>query len=126
MARILIADDDPTIRQLAKFACEKLGHEVFEASDAPAALQSYAKDRPELVILDMKMPGGGGDAFFTMLRETGDHCRVMVITGASREVALKSIEPSLVAHVLLKPFRIADVVAGVEKLLGESSRRPPT
>ena len=126
MARILIADDDPTIRQLAKFACEKLGHEVLESGDAPSAVELYAQERPDLVILDMKMPNGGGQSFLRMLRASPDRCRVLVITGVPREVAIEKIDHTQVDHVLLKPFRIGDVVAAVEKLLGTTPGRPLT
>ena len=117
MARILIADDDSTIRRLARFSCEKLGHEVVEADDATSAIEAYQREPVDLVMLDLKMPGGGGDAFFDMLRVAPRSCRVIVITGATRGIALDTIDPAQVDHVLLKPFRIADVVAAVEKVL---------
>ena len=117
MARILVAEDDPSIRKLVRFSCEKLGHEVSEVVDAPGAIQSYEHQRPDLVILDMKMPGGGGEAVLKALQASSPACPVLVITGALEGSAARVKAQSQVDQVLSKPFRISDIVAAVEKLL---------
>ena len=60
MARILVADDVATVRLLVRVACEQIGHEVHEALDATTAVEAYGRVHPELLILDLGMPGGGG------------------------------------------------------------------
>lgn len=57
---ILIADDDPTIRDLYKSELEKGGYIVFEAVDGVSALQVIRDRRPDLVLLDVMMPGKSG------------------------------------------------------------------
>jgi len=56
MAKILIADDDPHIRQLLAFALEKAGYEVVEAEDGEAALERAQSAAPDLLVLDLNMP----------------------------------------------------------------------
>src|SRR5438309_1558380 len=59
MARILVADDEAAMRQMVRLACERAGHEVFEAGNAPTAVEAYERLKPDLLVLDLHMPGGG-------------------------------------------------------------------
>jgi len=62
-APILIIDDDPIIRMLANNALREAGHAVTEADSAEAAIALVDELRPELILLDLVMPGMGGLAF---------------------------------------------------------------
>ncbi|HET6463420.1 MAG TPA: response regulator, partial [Candidatus Krumholzibacteria bacterium] len=54
--RILIADDEPHIRQILRFTLERAGYQVFTASDGEEALLRAAEIKPSLVLLDVMMP----------------------------------------------------------------------
>lgn len=65
---ILIADDDPHIRQVVRFALEKTGFDVLEATDGAEALDKVAADTPDLVVLDIMMPEMDGTEVCRKLR----------------------------------------------------------
>ncbi|HNJ79363.1 MAG TPA: response regulator, partial [Marmoricola sp.] len=60
MARIVIADDDADIRELVVFKLRHGGHEVVPVGDGAAAVEACTTDKPDLVILDVMMPGMSG------------------------------------------------------------------
>ena len=124
MPRILIADDDPAFRQMARLACQVAGHEVFEAADAVSALHAQESALPDLLVLDIKMPGGGGEMVMTTLRRRKAACRVLVVTGV-----LEGAEEVLRIHlgvdgVLRKPVRMADIATAIHRILGGDGAEP--
>ena len=60
MAKVLIADDQPTIRQLVRLTLESGHFEILEAKDGEAALEVARAERPDLLFLDWTMPGLAG------------------------------------------------------------------
>ena len=85
MARILIADDDPRAREILRRICEHRGHEVEEAPDGARALAEYQRFQPELLIVDLAMPLGGGQQLVESIRaeNPGGICPVIVVSGYS-------------------------------------------
>lgn len=123
MARILVADDEPPMRTVLRHACERAGHEVHEVIDAPTAIAAYDRVHPDLMILDIGMPGGGGRFVLNSLRFGGTRkiAPVLVVTG-SMAGTIDEIRTSLgVDGVILKPFRIVELVRVVQELLGRST-----
>src|SRR4029453_18442623 len=82
--RILIADDHEEMRQLVVELLEEQGYEIREAADTQAALDAIASKRPDLLILDVNMPGEGGIAALKAIREREDldGMRVLVLSGS--------------------------------------------
>jgi diguanylate cyclase (GGDEF)-like protein len=81
--RVLVADDDPTIRLLAKLAMEQAGFKVIEATDGLRAIESIQLAMPDLVLLDVTMPGLDGFATCKALRRMpeGERVPIIIITG---------------------------------------------
>jgi DNA-binding response OmpR family regulator len=79
---VLVVDDDPAMRELARRTLQADGWRVREAADGRAALQCIAAERPDLVVLDLMMPTLDGFAFLTELRAmpSGDSLPVVVVT----------------------------------------------
>ena len=69
---VLVADDEPTTRHLARVALEQAGFSVVEACDGAAALAAYERSSPDLVILDVDMPVMDGITVCRRLRERQD------------------------------------------------------
>ncbi|MBN8841475.1 MAG: response regulator, partial [Sphingomonadales bacterium] len=69
---ILVADDDPHIRQLLVFALAKAGLDTLEAGDGEAAIEMVARHQPDLVVLDINMPRMDGIEVCRRLRAAGD------------------------------------------------------
>ena len=60
MARILIVDDEPNLRTLYRRDLEDEGYEVIEAGSAEEGIKAFERERPDLVVLDVRMPGMNG------------------------------------------------------------------
>ena len=69
MARILVVDDHPSVRALLRDVLELAGHVVRVAEDGYAALRAVAAERPDVVVLDVVMPGMDGHEVLARLRE---------------------------------------------------------
>lgn len=119
MARILIADDEAPIREMLKIACELDGHEVRAEMDAPDALAAYREFEPDLMILDINMPGGGGEYIVEQLLATGVArvCPWIVVTGLAHSFTEEEIEGLGAAQVLSKPFTIDSLRMAVQMTL---------
>jgi diguanylate cyclase (GGDEF)-like protein len=81
--RVLVVDDDPTMRLLVREALIPDGHTVIEAPDGEAALRAFADSGPDLVLLDVQMPGIDGFEVCSRLRSRPDaeHTPVVMMTG---------------------------------------------
>jgi len=111
---ILIVEDDLAIRAtLADFLAGE-GHLIDEAADGAEGLASVAARRPDLIVLDLHMPGMGGRPFLERLRgaEATRDIPVLLMTGAS--LAGNPVHGA--DAILSKPFRLEDLVAAVQRL----------
>jgi len=123
MAKILVADDEPPMRQMVRMACERAGHEVVEAINAPTAVEAYERLRPDLLVLDISMPGGGGHFVLNTLRFGGTRriAPVLVITGSMAGTPDEIRTALGVERALTKPFRISEFLAAVKELLAKAA-----
>src|SRR5262245_35297972 len=78
--QILIADDEPNVRFLFRTALEAAGYQSSTASDGEEALLWLQGSRPDLVLLDLRMPGVDGIEVLEALRFAGDDVPVVVVT----------------------------------------------
>ena len=117
--RILIADDHQEMRQLVIELLQEQGYETAQASDTGAVFDEIARERPDLVILDVNMPGAGGIAALKAIREDRNlvGMRVLVLSG-SMELAPEWLREVGADAQLSKPFPIDELNATVRELLG--------
>jgi two-component system nitrogen regulation response regulator NtrX len=80
-ARILVVDDEAEIRRSVRMILEYEGHDVQEASSGPEALALVQRETPDLVFLDIKMPGMDGLEVLQKMREVNDALPVVIISG---------------------------------------------
>ena len=127
MARILVADDEAPMLHLMRLACERMGHEVHEAMNTQATIEAYERVKPDLLILDIHMPGGGGPFVLNALRFGGKRKigPVLVVTGSLVATAEEVRSGLNVDRVLPKPFRITDLSAAIRDLLAAAAREAP-
>jgi CheY-like chemotaxis protein len=119
MSRILIADDEIAMRDMLSLACRLDGHQVQQAVDTASAVTAYAAFHPELLLLDLSMPGGGGVEVLHQLRASygSQVCPVIVVTGYLDSLP-ERLRESLGAHALIeKPFTIDTLRAAVRSAL---------
>jgi two-component system nitrogen regulation response regulator GlnG len=116
MTRVLIADDEPSIRFVLREALEGAGHEVVEAADGNAAREALAGRRFDLALLDIRMPGPSGLELLDELRARGGDVPPVVIMTAQNtfENAVEAMKRGAFDY-LTKPFELGHVEALVEK-----------
>jgi two-component system, OmpR family, response regulator len=121
--RILIADDDPHIREVLRFALAKAGMDTDEAGDGEAALAAVARERPDLIILDINMPRLDGLEVCRRLRAEGD-LPILFLSSRDDEIdRVVGIELGADDYVV-KPFSPREVVARVGAILKRGGRAP--
>jgi DNA-binding response OmpR family regulator len=126
MSRILIADDEIAMRDMLSLACRLDGHQVQQAVDTASAITAYAAFRPDLLLLDLSMPGGGGSEVIHRLRLTyGEHvCPIIVITGYLDSMP-DHMRAGMGAHAFIeKPFTMDTLRAAVQAALHPREPKP--
>jgi DNA-binding response OmpR family regulator len=118
-SRILVVDDDDDIRGLLRTLLERAGHDVVDAPDGRAGLRELFARSPDLVILDVAMPGLDGWATLERIREVTD---VPVLMLTARDAELERVRGLMggADDYVVKPFGRQELVARVDVLL----RRP--
>ena len=115
--RILIVDDESKICRLLKGLLEKKGYLVGVAGSGKAALESAAEDAPDLVLLDLKMPGMDGLEVLSRLRDTGFEGKVIIMTAfGTIESAVRAMREGAYDYVT-KPFAKDELFALIERAL---------
>jgi DNA-binding response OmpR family regulator len=113
---ILIVDDDQPIVDFISEALADEGYGVRSAFSVASALDATAEQAPDLIIMDLHMPGKTGDVFVRDLRSSG-HTELPVVLMTADSVSAKALEAEGVAFCLLKPFDLDDLLACVAKYI---------
>jgi two-component system response regulator PilR (NtrC family) len=121
MARVLVADDEPAIREFIQAVCEMDGHDVRTVASADDALDAYGHYMPDLLILDINMPGGGGEAVMSQLALRGRPCPTIFVTGMGGALDEREREELGAQAVLGKPFSLDSLRIAVKSALGSRS-----
>jgi signal transduction histidine kinase/ActR/RegA family two-component response regulator len=120
-ARILVADDDPDLRDIVTEALESSGFSVIAAEDGQRALELLAQEHVDLAVLDFNMPNVRGDEVIRSVRsgERQPHLPIVMLTGSFDE---RHVPAGLGADVLLtKPADLRRLVREIHSLLGRMS-----
>jgi CheY-like chemotaxis protein len=118
MALILIADDDPRVRQLLAQAAQLDGHTVTEVADGRAALEACLVTHFDLVITDLQMPRMKGDELIAQLRAIGYRALICIVSGTFSVSSIGQMQRVFGADAALaKPFTIDALVAIIRRLM---------
>ncbi|MFL6174071.1 MAG: response regulator transcription factor [Marmoricola sp.] len=122
MARIVIADDDADIRELVVFKLRHAGHEVLPVADGTAAVEACLANRPDLVILDVMMPGMSGLEAARVLRadESMTGVPIIMLTARAQESDIEQGFEAGADDYVVKPFSPRELALRVGAVLGES------
>lgn len=117
MVKVLVVDDEPSIRELLSEALELNGFAVRTAADGRQALEEVARERPEIIVLDVMMPGLDGFTVARRLRQAGDSPMMLFLTAkdavADRIAGLTAGGDDYVT----KPFSLEEVVLRLRAIL---------
>lgn len=119
MSRILVIDDDDGVRQLIRLILESEGYTVAEAEAADRGLDLVQQGKPDLVLLDLAMPGMDGWKFLDELRTRGlrEHTRVLIVSALSdQDTVERGRQEGALGH-LSKPFSMEDLLEAVKAAL---------
>ncbi|MFN4812523.1 MAG: response regulator transcription factor [Bacteroidota bacterium] len=118
---ILIADDEPDIREFISYNLAKSGFTVFKANNGIEALELALQTKPALVILDIMMPEMNGFEASKKMREniTLDHTRIFFLSAMSENMARTSGYQIFVDGFLPKPISIKELLSRVNQILSD-------
>jgi DNA-binding NtrC family response regulator len=118
---ILLADDEESIRSMARRMLERLGFEVIAAADGREAVEAFSKerDRIRLVVLDMTMPHLDGEACFRELRRIDPTVKVIMTSGYNEQEVISRFVGKGLAGFVQKPYNISDLVPVITNVLGK-------
>ncbi len=117
--RVLVVDDEASIRELLSKTLALAEYEVDTAPDGRAAVERLRLGRYDLLIADLKMPGVDGLSLIREAKRLNADLPVIIITGFSTESSAIEAVNLRVAGYLTKPFRVPQVLAAAARALGE-------
>jgi two-component system response regulator ResD len=121
---ILVVDDDPTVSDVVRRYLERAGYQVMLAPDGPAALSAFARHQPDLVVLDLMLPGIDGLEVCRRLRGRADGVPIVMLTALGEE-SDRVLGLQLGADdYVTKPFSPRELVLRVQSVLRRSLVRP--
>ena len=115
MAKILVIDDEPGIRGLLDTLLSRKGYDVAIASSGQKGLELFRRERPDVIVLDLKMPGMDGLTVLQQVRSLHASQPVIILTGAGTPEAERQIRALGVTDFVEKEFSL--------HLLGDSLKR---
>jgi DNA-binding response OmpR family regulator len=120
--RVLIAEDEQSIVASLDFLMRRCGYETFIARDGAAALRSLAEFDPDLVLLDLMLPGCSGFEVCEFIRGHARHAhtRVLMLTALGAPGSEARGREGGADDYVLKPFATRDLVARAKRLLGDA------
>ena len=124
MTRVLVIDDDPAIRQVIAFALGDEGFQVDQARDGLAALELVGRQHPDVILLDMRMPGMDGWEFVKRYRERHHRQAPIIVLSAAQDVAQRGADVDADGY-LSKPFDLDTLVQRVSALARKMSADQP-
>jgi two-component system response regulator MprA len=123
--RILVVDDEPAVRAALERALGLDGFEVGTAEDGQEALRTVQRERPELVVLDVLMPGLDGIAVCRRLRRDGDRTPILMLTARDAVSDRVAGLDAGADDYLVKPFALEELLARVRALLRRTVNGDP-
>jgi CheY-like chemotaxis protein len=124
-ARILIVEDHPTMREAMRLVLEREGFDIDEAADGDQALAAVHEDAPDLVLLDMSIPGIAGPDVLAAVKSdpATSEVRVIVVTATGEEGRAAAMAGGA-DHYFTKPFSPIALLEAVEEVLGPEAQSP--
>jgi two-component system, OmpR family, KDP operon response regulator KdpE len=117
--KVLVVDDEPVVRAVVRDVLSEEGYVVLEAPDGRTMLEILARECPDLVLMDVMMPGIDGREAYRVLRSREDLPDVPVVM-MSAAARADRLDPSIAAF-LSKPFDLNRLMATVVDLIGPAN-----
>ena len=122
VTRVLVVDDEPTVREVVAGYLRRDGHEVSEAADGTTALELVDRDHPDLIVLDMMLPGVNGLDVLRRVRTASDVPVIMLTARSEESDRVAGLELGADDYVV-KPFSPRELAARVNGVLRRTNGR---
>jgi CheY-like chemotaxis protein len=124
MARILVAEDDPSVRELVTRVIQAMGHQVQAVTDGAFALEALQMEDFDLLLTDIVMPRLDGIALALKLSKSRPQLPILMMTGYAHERQRAHDLEVLVHRVLTKPFTVDQFRTALRDALTGSETEP--
>jgi DNA-binding response OmpR family regulator len=122
--RVLIVEDHSSVRQLLRVVLETEGYRAVEAQDGPSAVETAESVKPDLVILDLMMPGLDGEWVLGQLKSKPEIANTPVVVVTAKAEAVPRMRELLgEGNVFPKPFDQTELLARISELVGPGEAR---
>jgi two-component system, OmpR family, alkaline phosphatase synthesis response regulator PhoP len=119
LAKIVVCEDDPVIMKAIVVTLQGSGHDLITAADSLACLDAVERERPELLLTDVAMPGLSGYELIDAIRSRPDlqHVGVVLVSAAAHQPEIEEGYRRGAVDYITKPFRPADLRIRIEQAL---------
>ncbi|TPL92310.1 response regulator transcription factor [Mesorhizobium sp. B2-3-12] len=114
---ILVVDDEPPIRKLLRVGLASQGYAISEAPNAKVAIELMEQEKPDLVLLDLGLPGMGGHELLRKWRDEGLDVPVVILSSRTDEAGIVSALELGADDYVTKPFGMNELVARIRVAL---------
>jgi CheY-like chemotaxis protein len=115
--RVLVVDDNPEVRAMLQDVLTSLGYTTRTAADGATAVRAVLSEAPDVVLLDVYMPGLSGVGALPTIVALAPHAKVIMISGAANEDVLKRSLAFGAHDYVTKPFEISSLSRSIETAL---------
>lgn len=117
MGKILVVDDEAQIRKLLAKTLKKIEHKVLLAEKGKQAIKIIQKEKPDVVLLDLKLPDMNGHSVLKKIRQNNKTIGIIIITGYGTMKSVKDTLQQGVLDYIAKPFSIKRIRKAVKDAL---------
>ncbi|HZC81323.1 MAG TPA: response regulator [Nitrospiraceae bacterium] len=121
MAKILVIDDEPGIRDLLDTLLSRKGYDVVVADSGQKGLEVYRRGHPDVVVLDLKMPGMDGLTVLQQVRRDNPKQPVIILTGAGTPESEEQVRKLGVTEYVEKRFSLHLLGDALKRLLSSTT-----
>jgi len=114
---LLVVDDEPDFREILAFTFERNGYAVFQAGNAVEAIEVVKKTKIDIIISDIRMPGGDGTQLLEEVKKYNPHIPMVIFVTGFTDITLEEAYDIGVDAIFSKPFDTKVLLAAVEKML---------
>ena len=118
MKKILITDDAAFLRMALNKMLTQAGYSVYESASGEETLEKYKKLQPDLVTMDITMPGMDGITTLKELKKIDPDCKVIMCSAMGQQEKIVSAIQAGATDFIAKPFQESRVLAAVRKNIG--------
>ena len=123
MTRVLVVEDEPNLREPLVYLLEKEGYQVLEAEDGNVAIEVFRKQSPELILLDLMLPGKSGNEVCRIIRQESQ-VPIIMITAKDTEIdKVVGLEIGADDYVT-KPYSARELLARMKAVLRRRTEAP--